>query len=186
MPSLAYALLVTMASSQAIAQSNFGTAATAPVDTTTPEPKAAKAPRQRSISVVLPFVKDKASDFVAGALLDAGYQIASTSPALIETAELPRYGNTAGLVIRVNTIGFASGDSTRVVVTGTFFNDMALRLTRVLAGNQALHDMHAGESQPVESYSGGLQAKLWKRLSDVADAVTKAGGGHSLAAPPTR
>jgi hypothetical protein len=177
-------LLLLLIPTIVLAQSPFGGGGSPPTPDTSkpaeaPAPlQAHKAPREKSISVVLPMSKDKAADIVSTALLDAGYQIASTSPSLIQTAELERYGNTAGFVLRANVLGFAVGDSTRVALTATFFNDLALRLTRVLAGPVGAHDDHAGENQPVEHYTGGLQAKLWQRLDDAAAAIAKAGGGH--------
>ena len=116
-----------------------------------------------AITILTALPKDAAYERATAGLIDAGYAIADAN-AVGMTTSRRTFKNVWDLQLRVNVL--AGRDSTRVIVTGTYWITCWVYLEV--------------ENKVVEGGRGGVAGKMWGRLKKAAESIRKA-----VERPPT-
>jgi hypothetical protein len=152
-----------IAAAPATAQGTFGGAEPPKPDTQAAD-TATHHERARSISVSLATPREKATDRVVLVLSDMGYAIEHADAYVVSTSP----GGAKDWRFVANVALSATGDSTRAIITGRFYNPLVPALRRAVAGGTGAPDDLAAGTLPVEEHEHGVQGMLWKRIQDIA------------------
>ena len=108
----------------------------------------------KSIVILTALPKDKVFERAGAALVGAGYTIGEVNSIAILTTKRT-FKNVWDLQLSVNAL--AAGDSTRVVVTGTYWVPMM-----------------GLNGEGVEGGHSGVKGKMWEQVSIAADSIRRA------------
>ena len=123
----------------------------------TPCSQAQEGKHRTSIPIATTLTKDEAYQRATAALIEAGYAIEDANQVAITTSRRT-FKNVWDLQVRVNVLGI--GDSTRLLVTGTYWVTCCGMLKQ--------------DNRQVESDRSGVAGRMWKELELAAEAVRRA------------